>query len=154
MPPVVVDSVQSLNQFVGTELGVSDWLIVAQERIDEFAAATDDKQWIHIDPERARDESPFGGTIAHGFLTLSLISSFMKQIIEFRLAIRMAVNYGLNRVRFVSPVRSGSRIRGRFRLLSLKDLPGSAEAVFSVTVESEGSAKPNCVAEWVVRYYS
>ncbi len=154
MPPVVIDSVRSLNQLVGTELGVSDWLAVTQERIDEFAAATGDNQWIHIDPERARLESPFGGTIAHGFLTLSLISSFMKQIIEFQPPIRLAVNYGLNRVRFASPVRSGSRIRGRFAVLSCKELPGAVEAVFSVTVESEAVEKPNCIAEWVVRYYS
>lgn len=154
MPPVRIDSVQSLNQFVGTELGVSDWLLVTQERIDEFAAATDDKQWIHTDPNRARDESPFGGTIAHGFLTLSLVSSFLKEIIEFRPPIRMAVNYGLNRVRFIRPVRSGTRIRGRFTLLSLQDLPGAVESVFSVTVESDGLEKPNCVAQWVVRYYS
>jgi len=154
MPPVTIDSVQSLNQFVGTEVGVSDWVVVTQERIEEFAAATDDKQWIHIDPDRARKESPFGGTIAHGFLTLSLVSSFLRELIEFRPALRMAVNYGLNRVRFVSPVRSGSRIRGRFTLLSLKDLPGAVEALYSVTIESEGLEKPNCVAEWVVRYYS
>ncbi len=153
MPPAVVDSLQSLKKFVGQEIGDSEWLPVTQERIAQFAEATEDRQWIHLDRERAAKESPYGTTIAHGFLTLSLISFLMKQAVQIRSGIRMAVNYGLNRVRFPSAVPSGAKIRGRFTLLSLKELSGAEEATFSVTVESEGGEKPCCVAEWIVRYY-
>jgi acyl dehydratase len=158
MPARVIESLESLKNLVGTELGTSDWLVVTQERISAFAETTEDRQWIHIDAERAARESPYGTTIAHGFLTLSLISDFMKQTIELR-GVRMAINYGLNRVRFPRPVVSGSRIRARFVLQALKDIPGGVEAVHAVTVESDStdarsSTKPCCVAEWVVRYYS
>jgi acyl dehydratase len=153
MPPVVVESPESLNDFVGREIGVSEWFCVEQERIQRFADATEDRQWIHLDGERAAKESPYGTTIAHGFLTLSLISFLMKQAVQIRTGIRMAVNYGLNRVRFPSAVREGARIRGRFTLLSLMEYSGAREATFSVTVESEGGEKPCCVAEWIVRYY-
>jgi len=150
--PVVVDSPESLKNYVGKEIGVSEWLTVTQERITQFAEATEDRQWIHIDRERAEKESPLGMTIAHGFLTLSLISRFMKDVIQVR-GVGMAINYGLNRVRFPAPVRSGSRIRARVSLLSLKEVSGAHEAAFSVTVESEGVEKPCCVAESIVRYY-
>jgi acyl dehydratase len=150
--PVVVDSPESLKNYVGKEIGVSEWLTVTQERITQFAEATEDRQWIHIDRERAKKESPFGMTIAHGFLTLSLISRFMKDVIQVR-GVGMAINYGLNRVRFPAPVRGGSRIRARVSLLSLKEVSGAHEAAFSVTVESEGVEKPCCVAESIVRYY-
>jgi acyl dehydratase len=139
---------------VGREIGLTDWFTVTQDRIQQFAEATEDHQWIHLDRERAQRESPFGGTIAHGFLTLSLLSHFLKQAFQIRSGARMGVNYGLNRVRFPAPVRSGSQIRARVTLQSLKELSGGVEAVFGVSVEGENSAKPCCVAEWVVRYYS
>jgi acyl dehydratase len=152
---LIFESVNALKDFVGREIAVTDWLAVTQERINLFAEATEDRQWIHVDRARAERESPFKTTIAHGFLTLSLVAHFMQQAIKIRDGLRMAVNYGLNRVRFMSPVRSGSRIRARIVLLALKDLAGGAvEAVFTVTIECEGSEKPCCVAESIVRYYS
>jgi acyl dehydratase len=150
---VIVDTPDSLKQFVGKEIGVSDWLTMSQERIAQFAEATEDRQWIHLNRERAKKESPYGTTIAHGFLTLSLISRFMKDVIQVRGGTGMTINYGLNRVRFPSPVRAGSKIRARAVLLSVKEIPGACEAAFSVTVESEGGEKPCCVAESIVRYY-
>jgi acyl dehydratase len=153
MPPLVVETLLALKEFVGREIAVTDWLMMTQERIDQFAEATEDRQWIHVDRERAQRESPYGSTIAQGFLTLSLLSPFMKQAIQFRGGMRMAVNYGLNRVRFPSPVRAGANIRARIRLLSLEEFSDALQAVFSVAMEVENSAKPCCVAEWVVRYY-
>jgi len=150
---VIVDTPDSLKQFVGKELGVSDWLAMSQERIAQFAEATEDRQWIHLDQERAERESPYGATIAHGFLTLSLISRLMKDVIQVRGGTGMTVNYGLNRVRFPSPLRAGSKIRARVTLLNIKEGPGAYETLFSVTIESEGSEKPCCVAESIVRYY-
>jgi acyl dehydratase len=153
--PTLIASVQALKDFAGREIAVSDWLTVTQERINLFAEATEDQQWIHVDRDRAERESPFKTTIAHGFLTLSLIAHFMQQAIQMQTPLRLAVNYGLNRVRFTSPVRSGVRIRARIVLLSLKDLaPDAVEVVYTVTIESEGSEKPCCVAESIVRYYS
>ena len=154
MAAVIVDSPDTLKQFVGKEIGVSEWLTITQERIAQFAEATEDRQWIHLDRERAAKESPFGTTIAHGFLTLSLISHFMKDVIQVRSGVGMAINYGLNRVRFPSPVRAGAKIRARVKLLSVKEVAGAYEAAFSVTVESEGGEKPCCVAESIVRYYT
>jgi acyl dehydratase len=151
--PVIVETPDSLKQFSGKEIGVSEWLTVTQERIAQFAEATEDRQWIHLDRGRAARESPFGTTIAHGFLTLSLISRFMKDVIQVQSGVGMAINYGLNRVRFPSPVRAGSKIRARVTLLSVKEVPGAYETTFSVTVESEGGEKPCCVAESLVRYY-
>jgi acyl dehydratase len=150
---VIVDTPDSLKEHVGQEIGVSEWLTITQERIAQFAEATEDRQWIHLDRERAEKESSFGTTIAHGFLTLSLISRFMKDVIQVRSGIGMTINYGLNRVRFPAPVRAGSRIRARVTLLSVKEVSGAYEASFSVTVESEGGEKPCCVAESIVRYY-
>ena len=154
MPPVVIKNPQSLKEFVGREIGVTEWFPVTQERIEKFAEATEDRQWIHIDRARARKESPYGDTIAHGFLTLSLLSHLMKEAIQVQGGVRLAVNYGLNRVRFPAAVRADSRIRARIALLELKELSDAAEATYSVTIENEGSAKPVCVAEWIVRYYS
>lgn len=148
----VVPSPQKLAEFVGRELAISEWLEVTQQRIQQFAEATGDRQWIHTDGERARKESPYGSTIAHGFLTLSLISQMMEEAVRVQ-GVRLAVNYGLNRVRFPAPVRAGSKIRARFHLHSLKDLGAGVEAVYGVTVEVEGEQKPCCVAEWMVRYY-
>jgi acyl dehydratase len=150
---VTVETPDSLKEYVGKEIGVSDWLTITQERIAQFAEATEDRQWIHLDRERAERESPYGTTIAHGFLTLSLISRFMKDVIQVRGGTGMTVNYGLNRVRFPSPLRAGSKIRARVTLLSVKEVPGAYETSFSVTIESEGSEKPCCVAESIVRYY-
>jgi len=138
---------------VGREIAVTDWLTMTQDRIDRFAEATEDRQWIHVDRERAQRESPYGTTVAHGFLTLSLLSHFMKQAIQFRGGVRLGINYGLNRVRFPSPVRVDTKIRARVGLLSLKELSEALEAVFSVSVEGQDLEKPCCVAEWIVRYY-
>ena len=118
MAPLVVENLQSLKDSVGREIAVTDWFMMTQERIRQFAEATEDRQWIHVDRERAEKESPYKTTIAHGFLTLSLLSYFMKQALEIRGGMRMGINYGLNRVRFPSPVRTGSRIRARVRLPS------------------------------------
>jgi len=154
MAPLVIEDARALKSLAGREIGMTDWLVVTQGRIQQFAEATEDRQWIHLDHERAERESPYHTTIAHGFLTLSLLSFLMKQTIQIKSGIRMAVNYGLNRVRFPSPVRADSKIRGRFILLSVKEVSDALEAVFAVTVESEGVDKPCCVAEWIVRYYS
>ena len=152
MPPLEIETTRSLTDFVGREIGVTGWFTVTQDCIQQFAEATEDRQWIHLDRERTAKESPYGATIAHGFLTLSLMSHFMSQVLHIRGGLRMIVNYGLNSVRFPSPVPAGSRIRARFTLQSLKELPDSMEAVFLATVEAENAAKPSCVAEWVIRY--
>jgi acyl dehydratase len=153
MPTRVVESIEALKDLVGHEIGVTEWFVVSQERIRQFAEATEDGQWIHLDRERARKESPYGTTIAHGFLTLSLLSHFIKQVIDVRGGLRFAVNYGSNRVRFPAAVRSDSQIRARVTLQSLKKLPDAFESVYAITVEAEGNEKPCCVAEWIVRYY-
>ncbi len=154
MPILVLESLQSLKAYAGREIATTEWLAVTQQRIDRFAEATGDRQWIHVDPERARRESPYGATIAHGFLTLSLISHFMREAIELPSGVRQTINYGLNRVRFPAPVRAGEKIRARVRLQSCRELPDSVEAVFEITIETEGGEKPCCVAEWILRYYS
>ena len=149
---MVTIDIRALVDNVGRELGVSEWHQVTQERIDEFADATGDRQWIHVDRARAAIESPFKTTIAHGFLTLSLASSLIRSALQFDGA-RMAINYGLNRVRFMAPVPSGSRVRGRFALASIEETGGAVQAIWQVTIEREGLEKPCCVAEWLVRYY-
>ena len=153
MPPLVVSNPQSLKELVGKEIGLTEWFRVTQERIALFAEATEDRQWIHLDMVRAGKESPYGATIAHGFLTLSLLSHFMKSVIQMQSGLRLAVNYGLNRVRFPAAVRADSKVRARFTLLAFKELADSVEATYGVTVESKQSEKPACVAEWIVRYY-
>ena len=147
-----IESVAGLGELVGREVGVSEWLEVSQERIAQFAEATEDRQWIHTDPERAARESPFGTTIAHGFLTLSLLSELGRTAMSVG-GVRMGINYGLNRVRFVSPVPAGSRVRGRFTLAAAKEFDGGMEVAWKVTVEREGGERPCCVAEWLVRYF-
>jgi acyl dehydratase len=143
----------TLHEHVGEELGISDWLEITQDRIDRFAAATDDHQWIHVDGARAAVESPFKTTIAHGFLSLSLISVLLRGALTID-GCRMAINYGLNRVRFAAPVPTGSRIRGRFVLSAIEEAAGgSVQVTWTATVEREGEAKPCCLAEWIVRYY-
>jgi acyl dehydratase len=153
MPPLVVENLYALRDFVGREIATTDWFSVTQDRIQQFAQATEDRQWIHLDRDRARGESPYGTTIAHGFLTLSLLSHLVQQALQIQRGFRLAVNYGLNRVRFPSPVRAESKIRARFTLQSLEDVSNAQEAVFSVVVEDQSQGKPCCVAEWVVRYY-
>ena len=142
-----------LEERVGQEIGVGDWVELTQERIDQFAEAIEDRQWIHVDAARAQAESPFKATIAHGFLTLSLMSVMLRNAITIT-GVRMSVNYGLNRVRFTAPVPAGSRVRGRFTLAAVERSGDSTQAAWAVTIEREGAQKPACVAEWLVRYYA
>jgi len=128
MPPFEIDNLNALKQYEGRELPPTDWFVVTQDRVQRFADATEDRQWIHLDSTRAERESPFGGTIAHGFLTLSLLSYCLRQAIEIRSGIAITVNYGLNRVRFPAAVRTGSRIRACISLLSVKDSPEFVDA--------------------------
>jgi acyl dehydratase len=144
--------VRTLRGRIGEEIAVGDWLEISQARIDQFADATGDHQWIHVDPVRAASDSPFKTTIAHGFLTLSLLSTLMREAIHFG-GLRMAINYGLNRVRFVSPVPSGSRVRARIAPAAVDDVSGSIQVTWQVTIEREHGDKPCCVGEWIVRYY-
>jgi acyl dehydratase len=137
---------------LGQEVGVSEWFDVTQDRIAQFADATDDRQWIHVDAARAASESPFKTTIAHGFLTLSLVSALVRDAVTVEGA-QIVLNYGLNRVRFVSPVPSGSRIRARVALAKIEAMADSIQAIWNVTIEREGGDKPVVVAEWIVRYY-
>ncbi|WP_329319755.1 MaoC family dehydratase [Streptomyces sp. NBC_01262] len=144
-------SLEELRAAVGEELGTSDWLEVDQKRIDLFAEATGDHQWIHVDPEKAAT-GPFGTTIAHGYLTLSLIPQFTFSLLKVE-GVKMGVNYGVNKVRFPSPVPVGSRLRASSRLAEVTEVPGGAQIVTVVTIEREGGEKPVCVAETVARYY-
>lgn len=152
--PLVLEHPTSLTELVGREIGVTDWFAITPYLIQQFAEVTGDRQWIHVDHDRAQRDSPFQTTIAHGFLTLSLLSRFIREVIEIETGVRMTVNYGLNRVRFSAPVRTGCRIRAHFVVQAAKQVPDALEATFQVTIEIEGSAKPCCVAEWVLRYYS
>ena len=146
MPIVPLDHVRAL---IGTEIGVSDWIIVDQQRIDAFADCTEDRQFIHTDPAAAA-QTQFGGTIAHGFLSLSLLSRMAVDVMQVPDTMVMAVNYGLDRVRFIAPVRAGSRVRGRFTLDSVDDkAPGQLLLRHTVTVEIEGSDKPALTAQWL-----
>lgn len=154
MPPLAIKNLDSLKDLVGREIPATDWFEITQERIRQFAEATEDRQWLHLDPERARAESPYATTIAHGFLTLSLLSHLLKQALQIQNGAGMIVNYGLNWVRFPAPVLSGSKIRARFTLQSLKDAGNARDATFSVIVEVQNQPKPCCLAEWVIRYYS
>jgi acyl dehydratase len=149
---IVIPSVARLKDWIGKELAVTDWLTVSQERIDNFAAASGDDQWIHVDRERSGRESPYGRTVAHGFLTLSLLSYLLREAVEIR-GMRLGVNYGLNRVRFTGPVPAGSRVRARFRLAAVEDIERGVQTTWNVSVEREGEAKPVLVAEWITRRY-
>lgn len=153
MAALVIPDIQALKPYVGKELGVSDWLHVSQERIDLFAEATGDHQWIHCDVERAKRESPFGGTIAHGHLTASLAPHLLSQIVEVRGA-RMLVNPGIEKMRFRSPVRSGSNLRMRAELKALRDLPGGAlRATVRIYFEVEGEKRPAAFGDALLVYY-
>jgi acyl dehydratase len=149
----VTRSLDELVALVGAEVGVSRWFALPQARIDTFAEATDDRQWIHVDPERCARESPYGVPVAHGFLTLSLVPAMLASVLRME-DVRMAVNYGLNKVRFPAPVPVDSRVRGRVVLAALEPMPGCAQLTFEVTIECEGAAKPACVAEVLVRRYA
>ena len=150
----IIETVAELHSLIGQEVAVGDWFTVDQLRIDAFADATGDHQWIHQDVERAKTESPFGRTIAHGFLTLSLLSSLSHECFEIRGDFKMRINYGLNRVRFPAPVLSGARIRPHFTLQSLEQFDEGYQAVWAVNMEVEGGRKPALYAEWVVRLYT
>jgi acyl dehydratase len=150
--PVIYRGIDELTAAVGQELGPTDWLTVDQSRIDGFADDTEDHQWIHVDTERAA-EGPFGATVAHGFLTLSLVPYFVNQLRRIE-GVRMGVNYGLDKVRFPSPVRAGSRIRARTTMVNLDRIGDNAVQLITRTaVEIEGGEKPGCVADLVSRYY-
>ena len=153
MPPLVIENLDDLKDHVGRAIATTDWFAVTQDRIQQFAEVTEDRQWIHLDRDRGRRESPYATTIAHGFLTLSLLSHLLQQALQIRSGVSLAVNYGLNRVRFPSPVRADSKIRARFTLQALAHVGEADQAVFSVVLEDQSQGKPCCVAEWVVRYY-
>lgn len=151
--PRVIESLEELNKLAGQEVAVSEWFEVTQDRVNAFAETTEDRQWIHIDAERAKTDSPFGSTIAHGFLTLSLLAHFASEALQVKGDFKMGINYGLNRVRFVSPVAVGSRVRAHFSLVGIEQVAGGSQIIWNVTVEIEGAQKPALVAEWLVRYY-
>jgi acyl dehydratase len=145
--------IDELQASIGREAGVSDWLTVTQELIDGFAALTGDQQWIHVDPERARRESPFGTTVAHGFLTVALLSRLVSQAVNVQIESKMRINYGFNRLRFPAPVLAGSRIRAHVTPTAIREIDGGVEIAWGVTVEIENQPKPALAAEWLVRAY-
>ena len=153
MPAREITSLEELQSLVGQEVATGEWFEVTQDRINLFAEATGDHQWIHLDTERAKTESPYGTTIAHGFLTLSLLSHLIAQTAQIKFPVKMGINYGLNKVRFVSAVPAGAKIRPRLTLQNLEQVPGGRQLTWAVTIEREGGDKPACVAEWLVRYY-
>lgn len=147
-------SLDEVRATVGQEVCVTDWLAIGQDRIDKFAEATGDYQWIHVDPVRAATASPYGGTIAHGFLTLSLLGKWYEDYLSDAMPFcDIGLNYGLNKVRFTQPVRVGSRVRARFALAKFEAIEGGMQLTYTVTVEIDGVAKPACIAESVVRRY-
>ena len=152
MPTLQLQSLRDLRDKIGQEVVVSDWLEISQERIDQFAEITDDRQWIHIDVDRARRDSPYHSTVAHGFLTVSMLSRLLNDSLKFA-TVRMGLNYGFNRLRFTGPVPAGSRLRGRFTLNQFEEIEGGVQTTWGVIVECEGTEKPCLVAEWVTRRY-
>jgi acyl dehydratase len=151
--PTRVPSPAALADLVGREIAVGDWYEISQDRIAAFAEATDDRQWLHLDPSRAATESPYGGTIAHGLLTLSLIVTFIDRAVAID-GVRMIVNYGFDRVRFPSAVPAGARVRPRVTVGAVQQVSGAVQVTWHVTIEREGGDKPACVAEWIVRLYT
>ena len=149
--PTVFESPHELLDQVGTKLGPTDWLTIEQSRINQFADATEDHQWIHVDPERAKD-GPFGAPIAHGYLTLSLASYFLPQLIDVR-GVKMGVNVGLDRVRFPNAVKVGAKIRAAGEIVSAEEIKGAVQCVNRVTIEIEGEERPGCVADTISRYF-
>jgi acyl dehydratase len=154
MPTRVIGGVPELERLVGQEVGVSDWVEITQDMINRFADLTSDHQWIHLDIDRAQRESPFKATIAHGFLTLSMLSHLMHDAVEVRGEFKLTVNYGFNKVRFPSPVPAGSRIRARVAVAALKPFDGGVEVAWAISIEVENREKPAVAAEWVTRMYS
>ena len=147
----IYESPRDLIGQEGTQFGPTDWLVIEQDRIDAFADATEDHQWIHVDPDRARD-GPFGGTIAHGYLTMSLLNWFLPQLIEVR-GFSMGINVGLDRLRFLNPVRAGSRIRATGEIVKVEEVKGAVQSVLRITVEIDGADKPALVADTISRYF-
>jgi acyl dehydratase len=145
-------TVERLTDIIGQEM-VSPWREVTQDQVTQFADITGDRQWIHVDADRAGRESPYGGTIAHGFFTLALASRLLRDAVGAIDGARMGINYGLNKVRFPAPLPTGSRVRGRCTLQRVDAVDGGVQATWSVVIERDGSAKPCCAAEWLVRYY-
>ena len=151
---MIVNNMDELKSQIGREAGVSEWLAITQDRINRFADLTGDHQWIHVDPERACRESPFGAAVAHGFLTVSLLPMLIHEAIQIRGDFKLTVNYGFNRLRFTGPVPAGCRIRARVTPQSVKEIAGGYEVQWGVTVEVESREKPALVAEWLARFYS
>lgn len=147
----VFSSAQEILDAVGKDLGATDWVELTQERINKFADATDDHQWIHVDPERAKT-GPFGACVAHGYLTLSLANLFLPQLVEVK-NMRMGVNYGCEKVRFPAPVKAGKRIRGRGEVVAAEKAGEGVQATIRITIDIEGEAKPGCVVDTISRYY-
>ena len=145
--------IEEIKASLGREAGVSDWFTVTQDLIDGFAALTGDRQWIHVDVDRARRESPFGATVAHGFLTVALLSKLVSQAVVLEVESKMRINYGFNRLRFPAPVPAGSRIRAHVTPNAVRDIEGGIEIAWGVTVEIENHAKPALAAEWLIRAY-
>ena len=151
MAATILDGLDAVRAAAGTHLGYSDWTEITQQRVDDFADATGDHQWIHVDPARARAESPFGGPIAHGYLTLSVSNELLPQVVEVR-GISMGVNYGVDKVRFPAPVPVGSRVRAGAELTAVSEVTGGVQAHLTITIEVDGSPKPACVIEAISRY--
>jgi acyl dehydratase len=145
--------IEELKASIGREAGVSEWLTITQDLIDEFAEVTGDRQWIHLDRERAHRDSPFGATVAHGFLTVSLLSRLVSQAVDVQLEAKLRVNYGFNRLRFPAPVPAGSRIRAHVTANAIREIEGGIEIAWGVVIEVEHQAKPALAAEWLVRIY-
>ena len=148
-----IESLDELKSWIGKEAGVSGWVTITQERINQFAALSEDQQWIHVDVERARQESPFGVTVAHGFLTVSLLTMLVADAVEIRVPSKLLVNYGFNRLRFPAPVPAGARIRARVTLQSVEEFSQGVQVAWLVVVEIENQAKPALAAEWLLRMY-
>ena len=151
MATTIIDGLDELRAAVGRDLGTSSWTTITQDRVDTFAEATGDHQWIHVDVERAKRESPFGGQIAHGYLTLSLTNQMLPEVVEVR-GISSGINYGADKVRFPSPVPVGSRVRGHVRLEAAEDVAGGVQTTMVITVEVEGAEKPACVVQSISRW--
>jgi acyl dehydratase len=149
---ITVNGIDEIKALAGTDLGTTDWVEITQQQVDQFAEATGDHQWIHVDPERAKD-GPFKTTIAHGYLTLSLLVPLYNQLLRIE-GVSMGINYGLDKVRFPSPVPVGSRVRLSGRVVSVEDVPGGVQTKMAFTIEVEGSDKPACVAEAIYRQYA
>jgi acyl dehydratase len=153
MKSIIFQSITEVKSLIGQEVAISDWICIPQSQIQAFADTTNDHQWIHLDIDRARRESPYGTTIAHGFLTVSLIPSFLKSCIQYPF-VKTSINYGLNKVRFPAPVKVDSFIRGRFQILNMNEIEGGVQIEWLITIEIQGIEKPACIANMLIRLYS